>query len=146
MGNWARREGSALHIDDAGVASTPTTLSKMTKKKNKGNEKSMMHEMHTTSPIPIPKKKPKHSQRKTHLGALTSAPASINNFTTNSFPPEHAAWSGKTPSMTELMGWPWERAYLTRPMLPVAAAAWRPKWGTGWGWGGRREDGRVRDV
>lgn len=27
----------------------------------------------------------------THLGALTSAPASINNFTTNSFPPEQAA-------------------------------------------------------
>lgn len=33
MGEWVRREDSALHIDDAGVASTPTTLSKLTKKR-----------------------------------------------------------------------------------------------------------------
>lgn len=27
------------------------------------------------------------------------------------------------------MGWPWERAYLTRPTLPFAAAEWRPRCG-----------------
>jgi len=25
------------------------------------------------------------------------------------------------------MGWPWERAYLTRPALLLAAAKWRPQ-------------------
>jgi hypothetical protein len=39
-----------------------------------------------------------------YLGAFTSAPLSINNLTTISFPPEQAACRGSTPSMTELMG------------------------------------------
>ena len=39
-----------------------------------------------------------------YLGAFTSAPLSINNLTTISFPPEQAAWRGSTPSTTELMG------------------------------------------
>ena len=42
--------------------------------------------------------------RVTYLGALTSAPLSMSNLTTISFPPEQAAWRGSTPSMTELIG------------------------------------------
>jgi len=42
--------------------------------------------------------------RVTYLGAFTSAPLSMSNLTTMSFPPEQAAWRGSTPSMTELIG------------------------------------------
>lgn len=38
------------------------------------------------------------------LGALTSAPLSINIRTTLTLPPEQAAWSGRTPWRTELTG------------------------------------------
>jgi len=31
----------------------------------------------------------------------------------------------------ELMGWPWERAYFTRPIFLFAAAEWRTRCGTG---------------
>ena len=48
-----------------------------------------------------------------------------------SLPPDDAACKGNTPSSTELMGWPWERAYLTRPILPLAAAECKPRCGTG---------------
>lgn len=48
-------------------------------------------------------------------GLLTSAPASTSMRTTVSFPDEAAAWIGKTPSRTELTGWPFASAYCTRP-------------------------------
>ena len=43
---------------------------------------------------------------KIYLGAFTSAPCSMSNLTTRSFPLEQAAWRGSTLLMTELMGWP----------------------------------------
>lgn len=72
------------------------------------------------------------ARRAANLEALTSAPCSMRSFTTRSFPPEEAAWSGSTPSRTELMGWPCARAYCTSPMFPLAAAECRPRCGTAW--------------
>lgn len=65
--------------------------------------------------------------RKTYLEPLTSTPCQTNSLTRRSFPPDDTACNGGTPSRTELTGWPWEKAYLTRPTLPLAAAEWRPK-------------------
>ena len=65
-----------------------------------------------------------------NLGAFTSAPQSMRKLTTRTFPPAAAAWRGRTPSRTELTGWPCERAYWTRPMSPEAEAEWRPRRGT----------------
>lgn len=84
-----------------------------------------------------------------NLGAFTSAPASMRQLTTRTLPPAEAAWSGRTPSRTELTGWPWERAYWTRPMSPEAEAEWRPRWGTagrsaGQGRAGQRTGRTVR--
>lgn len=44
------------------------------------------------------------SDQRTYLEEFTSAPCSINNFTTKSFPPNDTACNGKTPSRTELIG------------------------------------------
>jgi len=55
------------------------------------------------------------------VGGVKHSHPPLFNLTTRSWPPDDAACNGSTPSSTELMGWPWERALVTRPTLPSPA-------------------------
>lgn len=65
--------------------------------------------------LTLAQKVEREGKEKTHLGELTSAPASMSIRTTSSLPELAPACIGRTPQMTELMGWPAERAYWTSP-------------------------------
>jgi hypothetical protein len=62
-----------------------------------------------------------------HLNAFKPPPCSIDSFATRSFPPDEALCNGNMPSGAELIGCPCESANLTSPVLPFAAAEWRPR-------------------